>query len=75
MSSFNGCPDHILVDAANGRLVAGVVVEWLFGDVLLDVMFKPADQRSSTIRPAIWRSVEESMAGVLSGPNQDILVP
>ena len=30
------------MDAANGRLVAGVV-EWLVGEVLLDVRFKPAD--------------------------------
>ena len=33
------------MDAADGRLVAGVV-EWLFGEVLLDVRFIPADQRS-----------------------------
>ena len=46
--------DRILVDAADGRLVAG----WLFGEVLLDVRLKPADQRSSSIRPVIWRSVE-----------------
>ena len=44
------------MDAADGRLVAGVD-EWLFGEVLLDVGFKPADQRSSSIRAVIWRSV------------------
>ena len=31
------------MDAADGRLVAGVV-EWLFREVLLDVRFKPADK-------------------------------
>ena len=34
--------------AADGRLVAGVA-EWLFGEVLLDVRFNPANQRSSSI--------------------------
>ena len=48
------------MDAADGRLVAGVV-EWLFGEVLLDVRLKPADQRSSSIRPVIWRSVAEML--------------
>ena len=52
------------MDAADGRLVAGVA-EWLFGEVLLDVRLKPADQRSSSIRPIIWRSVTELMAGML----------
>ena len=33
-SAFNGCSDRSLVDAADGRLVAGVA-EWLFGEVLL----------------------------------------
>ena len=37
------------MNAADGRLVAGVV-EWLFGEALLDVRPKPADQRSSSIR-------------------------
>ena len=50
------------MDAVDGGLEAGVV-EWLFGEVLLDARFKPADQRSSTIRPVIWRSVAELMAG------------
>ena len=40
------------MDAADCRLVAGVA-EWLFGEVLLDVRFKPADQRSSSFRPVI----------------------
>ena len=48
------------MDVADGRFVAGVA-DWLFGEVLLDVRLKPADQRSSSIRPVIWRS----MAGVL----------
>ena len=52
------------MDAADGRHVAGVV-EWLFGKVLLDVRFKLVDQRSSSIRPVIWRSVAELMAGML----------
>ena len=52
------------MDAADCRLVAGVA-EWPFGVVLLDVMFKPADQRSFTFRPVIWRSVVELMAGML----------
>ena len=36
-----------MVDAADGRVVAGVV-ERLFSEVLLDVKLKPAYQRSST---------------------------
>ena len=52
------------MDAADCRLVAGVAV-WLFGEVLLDVGFEPADQRSSSIRSVIWRSVAEFMAGIL----------
>ena len=52
------------MDAADCRLVAGVA-EWLFGEVLLDVRFKPADQRSSSFRSAIWLSVAELMAGML----------
>ena len=55
--------DRILVDAADGRLVA-VVVEWLFDEVLLDVGFNPADHRSSSFWPVIWRSVAELMAGM-----------
>ena len=51
------------MDAADSRLVADVV-EWLFGEILLDAMLKPADQRSS-IRPVIWRSVAEQMAVML----------
>ena len=49
------------MDATDCRFVAGVV-EWLFGEVLLDVRLKPADQRSSSFRPVIWRSVAELMA-------------
>ena len=52
------------MDAADGRLVAGIV-EWLSGEVLLDVRLKPADQRSSSLWPVIWRSVAELMAGML----------
>ena len=52
------------MDAADGLLVAGVV-ERLFGEVLMDVRFKLADQRSSSIRPVIWRSVAELIAGML----------
>ena len=52
------------MDAADGRRVAGVV-EWIFGEVLQDAMSKPADQRSSSIRPVIWRSVADAMAGKL----------
>ena len=36
------------MDAADCRLVAGVA-EWLFGEILLDVRFKPADQILSSI--------------------------
>ena len=43
------------MDAADCRLVAGVA-EWLFGDVLLDVRLKPADQRSSSIQPVCGRA-------------------
>ena len=69
LSSFDellsmGSSDRILVDAADDRLVAGVA-EWLFGEVLQDVRFKPADQRPSSIRPAIWRFVAELMAVLL----------
>ena len=52
------------MDAADCRLVA-VVAEWLFGEVLLDVRPKPANQRSSSFRPVIWWSVAELMAGIL----------
>ena len=52
------------MDDADGRLVAGGV-EWLFGEELLDVRIRPADHRSSSIRPVIWRSVAELMAGML----------
>ena len=52
------------MEAAGGRHVAGAA-EWLFGEVFLDVRFTPADQRSSSIQPVIWRSVAELMAGVM----------
>ena len=39
----NGSSDRILVDAADGGLVA-CVVEWLFGEGFLDCRFKSADQ-------------------------------
>ena len=52
------------MDAADGRFVAGAA-EWLFGEVLLDAMNKPADQRSLSIRLDIWRSVAELMTGML----------
>ena len=55
------------MDAADGRLVAGVVGS-LFGEVLLDVRSKPADQKLSSIRPFIWRSVAELMAWMLWSP-------
>ena len=64
MSCFHGSCDHILVDAADGRLVAGVV-EWLFGEVLLDVRFKLANERSLLIRPVIRRSVVKLMTVML----------
>ena len=67
LSSFDerlSMADRILMDADDGRLVAGVV-EWIFGEVLLDVRFRPADQRSSSIRTVIWRCVSELMAGML----------
>ena len=60
----NGSSDRILVDAADGRLVAGVV-QRLFGEVLLNVRPKPVDQISTKIRTVIWRSVAELMAGML----------
>ena len=63
-AAFNGSSDRILVDAADCRLVAGVA-EWLFGEVLLDVRFKPDDQRSSSFRTVILRSVAELMAGMM----------
>ena len=53
-----------MVDAADVQLVAGVV-EWLFGEVLLDFRLKPADQMSLSIRQVIWRSVAELIAGML----------
>ena len=52
------------MNAADCRLVAGVA-EWLFGEVLLDVRFKQVDQRSTSFRSVIWRSVAELMAGML----------
>ena len=52
------------MDAADCRLVAGVA-ERLIGEVLLDARSKPSDQRSSSFRPVIWRSVAELMAGML----------
>ena len=64
LADFNGSSDRILVDAADCRLVAGVA-EWLYGEAFLDVRFEPADQRSSSFRPVIWRSVAELMAGIL----------
>ena len=51
------------MDAADCRLVAGVA-EWLFGEVLLDVRLRPADQRLSSFRPVIWWTVAELMAGM-----------
>ena len=44
-----------MVDAVDDRLVAGVV-EWLFGEALLDVRFKPADQISSSIMAVSGRA-------------------
>ena len=52
------------MDAIDCRLVAGVS-ERLFGEVLLDVRLIQADQRSSSFRPVIWRSVAELMAGMM----------
>ena len=52
------------MDAADCPLVAGVA-EWLFGEVLLDARFNPADQRSLSFRPFIWYSVAELIAGML----------
>ena len=43
MSCFQWQFNNILVDVADGRLVAGAV-EWLFGEILLDVRMKPADK-------------------------------
>ena len=51
------------MDAADDRLVVGVV-EWLNGEVLLDVMLKSADQRSSSNLLVIWRCVAELIAGM-----------
>ena len=39
--------------------------ERLIGEVLLDDRSIPADLRSSSFRPVIWRSVAELMAGML----------
>ena len=52
------------MDAADCQLVAGVA-EWLFGEVMLDFRFKPADYSSSSFWPVIWRSAAELMAGML----------
>ena len=52
------------MDVADCRIVAGVA-EWLFGEILLDVRFKPADRRLSSLRPVIWWCVAELMAGML----------
>ena len=52
------------MDAADCRLVADVV-ERLIGEVLLDVKFKLADQRSSSFRPVFWQPVAELMEGML----------
>ena len=52
------------MDDVDSPLVAGGTV-WLIGEVLQDVGSKPADQRSSSIRPVIWQSVAELMAGTL----------
>ena len=41
-----------MVDAADDRNVSGVV-EWLFGEVLLDVGLISADQRSTSIQLVI----------------------
>ena len=67
------------MDVAECRLVAGVA-EWLFGEVLLDVRFKPADQRSSSfgrseivVNPADQRSssirpvIYRSVAELMAG--------
>ena len=56
------------MDAADCRLVAGVA-EWFIGEVLLDVRSKPVDQRSSSFRPVIWRSVSGHVV-VVSAPHQ-----
>ena len=52
--------------SSGGRLVAGV--EWLFGEVLSDVRFKPAEQRSSSIRPVSGRAdgIDVVVDGMLS---------
>ena len=52
------------MDAADCRFAAGIA-ERLFGEVLLDVRFTPADQRSSSFLPVKLRSVAELMAGML----------
>ena len=52
------------MDAVEGRPVAGVV-EWILGEVLLDVILRPADQKSSSMQPVICRSVTELMTGML----------
>ena len=52
------------MDVTDCRLAAGVA-ERFFGEVLLDVRSKPADQRSSSFQLVIWRSVAELMAGML----------
>ena len=52
------------MDAADGRFIAGVA-KWLFGEVMLEIRFKPTDLRSSSIWPVIWLFVAELMAGIL----------
>ena len=47
---------QFFVDAADGRHEADVD-EWLFSEILQDVRFRPDDQRLSSIRSDIRRSV------------------
>ena len=69
------------MDAADGRIVAGVA-EWLFGEALLDVRFKPVDQaghlavcgraddRDVVVDGKLWRTSWKSVryAGELEVP-------
>ena len=57
-ADFNASSDSILVDAADGRFIADAV-DWLFGEVLLDVRSKPADQ----IYGGVWQSWWQGCCG------------
>ena len=48
------------MDAADGQLVAGIV-EWLYGEILLDVGFAPAGHLAVSGRADGWDIVADGM--------------